>query len=181
MKGYGCCQRGVGDERHVEVRLVWRRKELLYDVGNVCFVEGGILPEGAEDARHQVLDVVECGNVDRVTRVLGRCFADVVECLYPYSKHVVEEGVVMDDKLLSAEEYVLALRVPVEMSMTTLELVRELVHEYLVACAVADWLSITHVEKSVVWREKSEEVRLRLGRCLMSRRVGVRRRLKPWG
>ena len=181
MKGYGCCQRGVVDERRVEVRLVFKRAELLYDIGNVCFVEGDILPEGAEDARHQVLDVVEAGNVDRVTRVLGRCFAEVVEALHPYSRNAVAEGAVLDDRLSAPEEYVLALRVPEGMSGTTVGLVEELAHEYLVASVVADWLGITHPEKMGLWAEKAAEVRARLGRCLMSRRGAMRRRLKPWG
>ena len=46
------------------VTLVFRREQLLYDISNYAFVEGDIMGEDAEHARHQVKDIAEEGNVD---------------------------------------------------------------------------------------------------------------------
>ena len=51
------------------VTLVFKREELLYDAENYSFVEGDIMQAEDEHARHQVFDIGQDGNVDRVTRI----------------------------------------------------------------------------------------------------------------
>ena len=67
-----CCE----DKKNV--KLVFRREQLLYDIGNYAFVEGDLLGDDAEHIAHQVKDIVEDGNVDRVTRVLNLAHTECV-------------------------------------------------------------------------------------------------------
>ena len=58
------------------VTLTFKRDELLYDIKNMGFVEGDTKKVESEHERHQVMDVGEDGNVDRVTRVLDLTFSE---------------------------------------------------------------------------------------------------------
>ena len=80
--GY-CCKKL---QQTKTVTLTFKRSELLYDVENYSFVEGDIMETENEHARHQVFDIGQSGNVNRVTRVLNLTHAECVEMLYPYTR-----------------------------------------------------------------------------------------------
>lgn len=61
--GY-CCKKL---QQTKTVTLTFKRSELLYDVENCSFVEGDIMETENEHARHQVFDIGQSGNVNRVT------------------------------------------------------------------------------------------------------------------
>lgn len=162
-------------------KLVFRRAELLYDVENYSFVEGDIMQTGDEHARHQVLDIGEGGNADRVARVLDLAYVECVEMLYPYTKEEVREvQEVLDDVLTYPEEYVIGLRLPAGFSFSTLRLLKELVHEYLVCRVLADWMSITNPGSRANWEEKADRVKAKIHTSLLSRAGKVRRKPKPF-
>ena len=84
-----CCGK---ESKHKEVVLTFKRAELIYDASNYSYVEGDIIPEGNECRRHQVFDIAQDGNVNRVTRVLNTVHAECVEMLYPYTKEEIPDG-----------------------------------------------------------------------------------------
>lgn len=177
----GCCC-GSDNERQTRVvPLVFKREELVYDAANYSFVEGDIIKTDDEHARHQVFDIAQDGNINRVTRVLNLAHAECVEMLYPYTKEEIpEEQAALDDILKAPEEYPVTLTLPGDFSLTTVRLLCELIHEYLVCRVLADWMSITHPESQANWEDKVSRVKSRIQTCLMSRRGKVRRKLKPF-
>ena len=74
------------------VTLVFKREELLYDAENYSFVEGDIMQAEDEHARHQVFDIGQDGNVDRVTRILNLVHSECVEMLFPYTKEEISDA-----------------------------------------------------------------------------------------
>lgn len=68
------------------VTLTFKRSELIYDAENYSFVEGDIMKTDDAHARHQVFDIGQKGNIDRVTRVLNLAHAECVEMLFPIQK-----------------------------------------------------------------------------------------------
>ena len=64
------------------VTLVFKREELLYDAENYSFVEGDIMQAEDEHARHQVFDIGQDGNVDRVTRILTSYILNAWKCCF---------------------------------------------------------------------------------------------------
>ena len=78
-----CCGK---EPKHKEATLTFKRTELIYDASNYSFVEADIMPEGDECRRHQVFDIGQAGNVDRVTRVLNTAHAECVESSIPTRK-----------------------------------------------------------------------------------------------
>ncbi len=175
-----CCNGGRPIERK-SVRLVFKRKEIVYDAENYSFVEGDIMATDNIHAQHQVFDIGQDGNIDRVTRVLNMCYAEVVEMLYPYTKSPIDEDISpIDDILKDPEEYVIDLSVPADFSMSTVKLLSHLIHEYLVYRVLSDWLSITNPNSSKNWEDKFSVLRMKIQTALVSRAGKIRRKLKPF-
>lgn len=115
-----CCGK---EPKHKDATLTFKRAELIYDASNYSFVEADILPEGDECRRHQVFDIGQDGNVDRVTRVLNMAHAECVEMLYPYTKEEIpDEQEALDDVLTEPEVYEIKLTLPERFSLTTLRI-----------------------------------------------------------
>ena len=158
------------------VVIILKREQLLYDIRNYCYIEGDMMPEGAQHGRHLVQDVGEEGNVDRVTRVLDLAHDDVVERLFPFTQHEIRHPVV-DDRLREQPVYGVFLNVPESYSQTTLNLLGKLIHELMVCLAMADWMSITNPPKEEAWRGKAEGLFARINE--VKGRWGGRVRIRP--
>lgn len=173
-----CCGK---EQKQKEARLTFKRAELIYDASNYSYVEGDIIPEGDECRRHQVFDIAQDGNVDRVTRVLNTAHAECVEILYPYTKEEIpDEQEALDDVLTEPEVYEIKLTLPEGFSLTTLRMLEHLIHEYLVCRVLADWMSITNPEGEANWEKKFTTLRNKIKSALVSRTGKVRRKLKPF-
>lgn len=159
--------------------LVFKRDQLLYDIKNYTFIEGSVMDTESNHNRHMVQDVGEDGNVDRVTRVLNLAVSKCREFLYPYTKNELYRAELIDT-LCEPPVYGIALSVPSDFSQTTLHLLENLIHEYLVCRAVADWLSITNTAKAQVWEAKAEAAENEIRVNLHSRIAKTRRRLHPF-
>lgn len=176
--GYCCHER---KKRFKKVELVFKRAELLYDAENYSFVEGDIIGEDGEHSKHQVTDIGQSGNVDRVTRILNLVHAECVEMLYPYTKEEIPcRQELLDDVLSEPEEYSITLTLPEDFSLTTVRLLEHLIHEYLVCRVLADWMSITNPGSRANWEEKFRSIKVQIQTALVSRRGKVRRRCKPF-
>lgn len=173
-----CCP--CAEEQKTNVTLTFERKELIYDVSNYSYVEADIMQEDDECRRHQVFDISQDGNVDRVTRVLNTAHAETVEMLYPYTKQEITENEVLDDRLTEPEKYSIVLTIPSFFSQTTVELLSKLIHEYFVCRVLADWMSITNSDSEGKWEKKFTLIKEKIKSSLVSRQKHVRRRLKPF-
>ena len=161
--------------------LTFSREQLIYDIGNYAYVQAELMERDEGLRRKFVGDIVQTGNVDRVTRVLDMAAAECVEMLYPYTKEEIpDEQEALDDVLAAPEMYEIKLTLPETFSFTTLRMLEDLIHEYLVCRVLADWMSITHPESEANWENKFISLREKLRSCLPSRRGKVRRKLKPF-
>lgn len=176
--GY-CC--GGGQPQTKAVTLTFKRSEIVYDAENYSFVEGDIMKTDDEHARHQVFDIGQSGNIDRVTRMLNLAHTECVEMLYPYTKtEIPDEQEALNDILTEPEEYNIELTLPKGFSLSTVKLLKNLIHEYFVCRVLADWMSITKPESKAHWEEKLENIKYKIQTSLVSRIGKVRRKLKPF-
>lgn len=172
-----CCKKK--HEQTVDVTLIFKREELLYEVENYSFVEGDIMDDDIH-AQHQVFDIAQCGNEDLVTRMFNLAHAECVEYLYPYTKVPCVHEEALDDTLIVHESYSIELKLPKTFSRTTVLLLRELIHKYFVCRVLVEWMSITHPESTVHWQEKLEDMRSRLKSALLRRDKRLRLSLHPY-
>lgn len=183
------------------VNLTFKREELLYDIRNNAYVEGDVMQANTEHDRHQVQDIGEDGNIDRVTRVLDLAHAECEEALFPYTKENVEQETEMDDTPTFVEQveetpaeeftneipdakptgdYVIRLLVPDEYSKTTVRLIVRYIHEYMVCRVLADWLSITNPPAAANWKAKQDEALEGMKEAVNFRTGRVRRTQTPF-
>lgn len=163
------------------VTLNFKRKELLYDASNYAYVEADIMQVEDECRRHQVFDITQTGNVDRVTRILNLAYAECVEALYPYTKGSIPDNEdTLDDVLKEPDTYTITLSLPEGFSITTVNLLEELIHEYMVCRVLAEWLSITKKESATNWENKFSVLKEKMQKALISRRGRIRRKIKPF-
>lgn len=180
-----CCSEGKYHLRWQDRQAVIeiRRDEILYDVANIAYVEGDIAKTDDSHGKHQVQDIVEDGNRDRVSRIASLAIAKCVELLYPYSRTPVEDFESRDNLPDESETWEIWLNLPADVSSTTITYISRLVHEYIVCRILWDWLSITNIynkESASMWRVKLEEIEEELKNSVMSRYRKIRRKMNPF-
>lgn len=167
-----------GNDKRV-VRLKFLRSQLLYDIKNYAFVEADVMGEEKQHAQHVLAEIGEEGNVDRVSRILAVVHTAVIEMLFPYTKaEPIEEEI--DNCLHAPEEYVVELNVPNTMSRTTMHHLSKLIHEFMVYCVLADWLSITNPQAAANWTAKAEAIKEEIEEVKNLRRKAFTRATHPW-
>lgn len=181
MAKCACCN-GLQDESQIKrkVTLLFDREALLYDIANIGYVEGDVMNTDSPHDKHQVIDITEDGNVDRVTRVLDLAHSICVESLYPFTKDECEDGMELDDMFQETPTYKIELNVPKKFSATTAKYLEQLIHEFFVASALADWFSITNPKSADKWAAKAEAVLEEVKRKLHARLGVLTRPLKPF-
>lgn len=170
-------------KRTKTVTLTFYREQLLYDIKNLAYVEGDVLSDEAQHSKHQVQDIGEEGNIDRVTRMLDLALAHCVEVLYPFSKVDVESGVVLDDTLTETPTYTVTLLVPDDFSDTTAKYLEQLIHNLLVYYVLADWMSIANVanpKSAANWAAKAQDLEDEIKSKLNARTGRVRKFQSPF-
>ncbi len=167
-------------EQQLSCTLTFQRSELLYDIGNYAFVEGDIKEVKSEHERHQIIDIAQDGNVDRVSRVLDLAYREAIEMLYPYTMEQATDDTTLSDELSAPESYDIRLTLPAQFSATTITYLSKLLHEYLVSRVMQDWMSITNASAEAHWKEKCEQLRARVSSALTARGRVTRRRMHPF-
>ena len=166
--------------RTKKVTLNFKRQEILDDLKQYSFVMGDILDTNDEHARHQIQDIAEDGNIDRVTRVMNLCMSECREILFPYTKEDVDVSEVRTNTLETVEEYNINLLVPDDFSDTTVTLLEHLIHEFIVSRIMADWMSITNKPETATWLEKADDVLTKIRRCKSKQTGRIRRKMHPF-
>jgi len=164
-----------------EAVIVQTKQRLIYDIANLAYVSGDVLGEDAQHVTHLVQEITEDGNADRVARVLDMAHEECVNALYPYAKEELpEEQIYSDDAPLQRSVYAIALKLPEGFSQTTVRLLQNYIHEYMVCRALQDWFAIVYPAGSEVWAGKTELVRDKMRTILLARTGRIRRKMKPF-
>lgn len=166
-----------------QATLAFSRSQLLYDIKNIAYVEADVMPAEEEHQRHQVFDIAEDGNVDRVTRVMDLAVDKCKEILFPLTKSVVDEVESRDDNLKETQVYYIYLSLPQSFSKTTLDYLSKLIHEFIVYTVLVDWLSITDITNESAyqkWANKLSDVITEIGRAKSTKIRRARRTRTPF-
>lgn len=158
--------------------VVMRRKDLIYDIEQICHVEGMSMETESHHRRHMTQDVGEDGYVDRVTRVLDLAASRCRVLLEGASGAEVTKPV-LTDEFREHAAYGMSVEVGSRMTQAQLVLLKNSVHEYMVCKAVSDWMSMTYPDKAAMWAAKAEDAELEIRSGIFSAQ-GLRIRQDPF-
>ncbi len=130
-----------------------KSNEVMADIRSVAFLEEELHPELDLHRRHEMADICEQDNVERVWRVLGIAVAEVRVALIRILK---PEKAILPQNLLQRPA---AWRFPFlfPISKTLKIFLREKIHEYLVAAVMADRTATIIPPASAVWQRRMED------------------------
>ena len=168
--------------REKRATLKFSTEELLHDIANMAYVEGDLIDGGNEHAAHQVRDICEDGNRERVLRVVDMAIAKCRERLYPYTREDAQDGTELDNAPNEKEEHIISMLLPEDFSKTTLDYLNKLLHEYICCAALADWMTIANTENkasAAAWAAKAEDAQEQVTKIINLRRCRVRRTISP--
>ncbi len=164
-----------------DVTLTFKKKEIIYDIENIAYVEADLLKEVADEhRRHLIADICQDGNIDRVQRMLDLVYREVTEMLYPFTKTPVTDKSSYDNTQTEEVNYIITLNLPCTFSDTTVMLLKELIHEYFISRVLSDWFSIVFTERQIVWQAKAEDAKEKIKNKLTTRGKVMRRKLLPF-
>lgn len=167
-------------EQRYNITLEFKRSELLYDIESYAYVEGDVMPKENTHQLHQVLDIAQGGNDDLVSRTLNLAHRECVELLYPYTKSEPVDGATLDDVLTTPNVYTIALSLPTEFSCTSLRLIKQLIHRYMVCKVLWEWMGIVKKDSAEYWLAQMEDAKQRIKSSLMFRRGRLRKKQSPF-
>ena len=162
-----------------------RKKALLYDIANLAYVIADT-GDAANHRLHQVRDICEDGNIDRVARILGLAYSNILAALLPVIKSPHID--VNRDNSSEAHDYEISFRddrhLRYLLSKEIKLKIRETAHEYMVCMVMADWLAIIYPEAADVWKFRMEKSMGSLqgivGDVVSGSATGFRRKLSPF-
>ena len=134
-------------------QLCIRSDEVLADVRSAAWLEQELHSELDRHRRHQIADICEPGNVERVWRLLGIAVAEVrlalIKMLTPC------DGLLPVNELERPSEWLFAFRFKV--APDEVEFLKNKIHEYLVAMVMADRAAVIIPQCAGIWQERATE------------------------
>lgn len=169
----------------VKVSFNIRSAALIYDIENIAYVSGDLIPDTEQPLKHQLIDVAQDGNIDILSRALDLAYSECENLLFPYVETQIM-GEDYGDNMLSEDderdkEYGFSLNMPADFSHATAIYLKKLIHEYMKCRALVEWTRLVYPQLQPTWDMKLEEVRSEIRKVLNYRCGKVRRKLHPFG
>lgn len=153
-------------------------REVTDDIRSAAWLESELHEDFAPHRRHEMADICEEGNIDRIWRVFGLCDAEI---------RVALRRILADSRPPAAGNtidrpdkwtYILAEGV----SNETASLAKEKIHDYFTASALADRAEVIIPECAPIWKERARDALAELEQCSATAINGrrVRRRMCPF-
>ena len=159
--------------------MIIRADEVLADIGSAAWLEQELHPEADRHRRHQMADICQRDNVERVWRVLGVAVAEVRLALLAI---LASRGDPLGSNELDRPEC-WSFSFCGQLAPDILTFLKEKIHEYLVASVMADRTAVIIPGACAVWQMRAADALVALREAAASsagRLRPVRRPLWPF-
>ena len=136
-----------------QVTLTFHRSELLDDVERIADLLSHGMPKD-NHIRHMLADICQDGNLDRLARSMSLAYHLCEGFLHRYTRTDADDDNVLCNGFGWPEIYLMTLNIPDNFSEGSVVLVEKLIHEYICAYVIWDYLSLTHYEQAAEWYAK---------------------------
>ncbi|MCI7453573.1 MAG: hypothetical protein MSB11_11500 [Prevotella sp.] len=166
------------------------KKELVYDIKNTAYTYADSISSSVTDLHliHNIYDVGEVGNLDKLARILDSAVEDCKEMLFRYTKMEMlgsgfdsnEWEECIGSPTNEEEAYYLALRMPKGFSSTSVHTMTVYIHDYIVNQALYEWLMVVYPEGADRFWALAEEKKEKIKNASNRSAVRARIRLHPF-
>lgn len=176
------CQCGL------RVRIELIKEELVYDIKNTAYTYADSIVVQDPHQKHNIFDVGEDGNRDKIARLMDVAVEDCRELLFAFTKQNVLGGEFSTNDWDECEgspesdldAYYLGLTVPPSWSHTSANTLAVYAHDYIVNKVMYDWLMIVYPDGATQFATLASEVAEKIKQAA-NRDVGRKRiRLHPF-
>lgn len=127
--------------------------EVIFDIKSAAWLESELHPELDSHRRHEMADICEAANIDRVWRVLGVAGSEIRLAI---RRILRKSGAHCEDNSLSCPEaYRFEMRHHLPEALYAY--IKEKIHEYLVARVMGDRMSVIIPRSAAIWEERGRE------------------------
>lgn len=168
-----------------KVMIELQKKELVFDIKNTAAAYADSISSSVEDSHliHNVYDVGEDGNRDKLARILDSAVEDCKELLYRFTKmEMLGSGFYSNEweecigsPTNEEESYYLAMRMPNGFSQTSVHTMTVYIHDYIVNQCLYEWLMIVYPDGADRFWSLAEEKKQKMKDA--SNRSAVRTRI----
>ena len=130
------------------MKLCIKSEAVFADIRSAAWLEQELHPELDRHRRHEMADICEPDNVERVWRVLGLAVAEIRRETVRILRR--EKYPAMTNDLERPEEWTFRFLFP--MPPSSVEFLREKIHEYLVASVMAERTGVIIPAAEKIWR-----------------------------
>ncbi len=137
-----------------KVMIELLKKELVYDIKNTAYAYADSISSSVADPHliHNIYDVGEDGNRDKLARILDSAIEDCREMLFRYTKMEMLGGgfdsneweECIGSPTNDEDVYYLAMRMPSGFSKTSVHTMMVYIHDYIVNQCLYEWLMIVY-------------------------------------
>ena len=162
-----------------------QKKELVFDIANTAYVFADALSVDDLHIKHNIIDVAQDGNRDKLARILDEAVEDCRETLFDLGKGYVDVGWYDSNEWENCvgsptneeESYYLQMFAPRSFSPNSLHTLTVYAHNFIVYKTMADWLTIVYPNGAEQFLSLAEEKKDKLLRA--ANRGGGQIRIKP--
>ena len=161
----------------MNIILNFKRKELLYDIANACYIMSDSLTSD-NHSKHNIIDIAQDGNVDWITRRLDLVNAEIQHLLSSFNKETVNEGDSTDDSFGEVDAYIYKLLVPDTFLSVTHKYLSQLIHNLMVDMCISSYLSDViggnSLGEAQLWLSEANEIKDKIKAALTARSKRMR-------
>ena len=128
--------------------------EVLADIRSAAWLESHLHPELDRNRQHEMADICETDNIERVWRVLGIAIAEIRLALQKIG--TAEKDISLENELYRPESWLFSFRF--RLPSSSLSYIKEKIHEYLVAAVMADRCAVIIPTAAKIWQERASGV-----------------------
>ena len=173
-----------------KVMIELLKKELVYDIKNTAYTYADSISSSVTDPHliHNIYDVCEVGNRDKLARILESTIEDCREVLYRFTKMEMlgsgfdsnEWEECIGSPTNEEEAYYLALRMPNGFSSTSVHTMTVYIHDYIVNQSLYEWLMVVYPDGADRFWALAEEKKEKIKNASNRSAVRARIRLHPF-
>lgn len=163
------------EENKIHQLLIFKREELMFHVVNKLHIIKEKLESENPGISPIIEDIDDEHYGDEATRSANLAYQEAVDAVYSLTKVPVEHDGTLDNTYGEPRSYVMAMKLPADFSKGTVALLKNLIHDFIVARVIEDWFKLVLPERVDEWRIEGDRLKSKISEALSKRVHGMER------